>query len=80
MGQYAFIKCRADLDAFYKALQVKIWSALTSIGWYMEVLGQCILVLLGIEWYWVSKVLLSLYSILKEKNGDLVGCKRSLTD
>ena len=33
-------------------------------GWYLVVLGQYNLVLLGIKWYWVSIVLLCLY-ILK---------------
>ena len=39
---------------------------------------QYSLVLLGIKWYWVtvSKVLFGQYM---EKNGDLVGCYRSLT-
>ena len=30
-------------------------------GWYLVVLGQYELVLLGIRWYWVSIGLLSLY-------------------
>ena len=43
----------------------------------MVVLGQYNLVLLGIKWYWVSKVLLCLYIL---KSGDLVGFYRSLID
>ena len=36
----------------------------TGTGWYLVVLGQCKLVLLGIKWYWVSIGLSCLY-ILK---------------
>ena len=36
----------------------------TGTGWYLVVLGQYKLVLLGIKWYWVSIRLLCLY-ILK---------------
>ena len=46
-------------------------------GWFLLVMGQYNLVLLGIKWYWVSTGLLCPY-ILK-KSGDLVGCHRSLT-
>ena len=42
----------------------------------MVVLGQYNLLLLVIKWYWVSKVL---YANIYEKNGDFVGCHRSLT-
>ena len=35
-------------------------------GWYMVVLGQYNLVLIGIKWYWARKVLLCLY-ILKKR-------------
>ena len=34
-------------------------------GWYLVALGQYNLVLLGIKWYWVSKVLLCLYILEK---------------
>ena len=40
-------------------------------GWYLVVLGQYKLVLLGIKWYWVSKGILCMY-ILK-KNGNFGG-------
>ena len=33
----------------------------TGTGWYLVVLGQYKLVLLGIKWYWVSIRLLCLY-------------------
>ena len=36
----------------------------TGTGWYLVVLGQCKLVLLGIKWNWVSIGFLCLY-ILK---------------
>ena len=39
-------------------------------GWYLVVLGQYNLVLIGIKWYWVSIRLLCLY-ILKKNNGDV---------
>ena len=39
-------------------------SVLGGNGWYLVVLGQYNLVLLGIKWYWVSMGLLYLY-ILK---------------
>ena len=42
-------------------------------GWYLVVLGQYNLVLLGIKWYWVSIGLLCLYIC-----GDLVGCHLDL--
>ena len=35
-------------------------------GWYLVVLGQYNLVLIGIKWYWARKVLLCLY-ILKKR-------------
>ena len=44
-------------------------------GWYLVVLGQYKLVLLGIKRHWVRIGLLCLY-ILK-KRGDLVGCYHS---
>ena len=34
-------------------------------GWYLVVLGQCNLVLLGIKWNWVSTTLLCLYILKK---------------
>ena len=40
-----------------------------STGWYLMILGQFNLVLIGIELYWVNKGLLCLY-ILKKINGD----------
>ena len=46
-------------------------------GWYLVAPGQYNSVLLGIKWYWVSKVLLCLYILTK--NRDLVGCHRNLT-
>ena len=48
----------------------------TGTGWYLVVLGQYKLVLLGIKWYWVSIGLLCLYI---ENYGDLVGCHHSGT-
>ena len=36
-------------------------SVLGGTGWYLVVLGQYNLVLLGIKWYWVSIGLLCLY-------------------
>ena len=36
-------------------------------GWYVVVLVQYNLVLLGIKWYWVSKVRLCLYNIEKKR-------------
>ena len=48
-------------------------------GWYLVVLGQYNLVLLGIKWCWVFIGLLCLY-ILRKKSGDLVGCHHSGTD
>ena len=44
-------------------------------GWYLVVLGQYNMVLLGIKWYWVSIGPLCLY-ILK-RSGDLIGCYHS---
>ena len=37
----------------------------TGTGWYLVVLGQCNLVLLGIKWNWVSTWLLCLYMLKK---------------
>ena len=37
----------------------------TGTGWYLVVLGQYKLVLLGIKWYWVSMGLLCLYILKK---------------
>ena len=34
-------------------------------GWYLVVLGQYNLVMLGIRWYWVSRGLLCLYILKK---------------
>ena len=51
-----------------------MWSG---TDWYLAVLGQYNLVLLGIKWNWVSTRLLCLYI---EKSGDLVGCYHSGTD
>ena len=45
--------------------------------WYLVVLSQYKLVLLGIRWYRVSKGLVCLYIL--EKSGDLIGCYRYLT-
>ena len=42
------------------------WSLWGGTGWYMVVLGQYNLVLIGIKWYWARKVLLCLY-ILKKR-------------
>ena len=36
-------------------------------GWYLVVLGQCNLVLLGIKWYWAGMRLLCLY-LLEKRN------------
>ena len=49
-------------------------------GWYLVVLGQYNLVLLGIKWYWASKGLLCLYISKKKKNEDLVRCHHSRTN
>ena len=38
-------------------------SVLGGTGWYVVVLGQYNLVLLGIKWYWVSIGLLCLYTL-----------------
>ena len=37
----------------------------TGTGWYLVVLGQYELVVLGIRWYWVSIGLLCLYKLEK---------------
>ena len=42
--------------------QYKAWGG---TGWYLVVLGQCNLVLLGIKWNWVSTTLLCLYILKK---------------
>ena len=41
------------------------WSVLGGTGWYLLVLGQFNLILLGIKWYWISIGLLCL-CILKK--------------
>ena len=37
------------------------WSVWGDAGWYMVILGQYNLVLLGIKWYWVCKMLVPVY-------------------
>ena len=46
-------------------------SLLDISGWYLVVLGQFNLVLLGITWYWFSKGLLCLYILKKWRFGRL---------
>ena len=45
------------------------WSVWGDAGWYMVILGQYNLVLLGIKWYWVCKMLYCLYILKKQRFG-----------
>ena len=47
-----------DGDQSIDEIAGSVWG---STGWYLVVLGQYNLVLLGIKWYWVSIGLLCLY-------------------
>ena len=47
-------------------------------SWYLVVLGQYNMALLGVKWYWVSIGLLCLYIL--QKYDDLVRCHHSRTD
>ena len=68
LGHYGAIKvgtCRYWVSiGRYRFVYGGTGSVLGGTGWYLVVLGQCNLVLLGIKWNWVSTTLLCL-NILK---------------